>query len=123
MKTQRVAISQKNPAVSGKLGTGLKLANQLANEGRLEEALRVCENYLNEHRSSVEALFLMGVICDAKGERDKAVDYYRKVLYLEPEHYESLMHLSYAAERQGDADGSQNLRARAQRVKARRQHV
>jgi len=123
LKTQRVSVARSDLALSGKFGIDLKLANQLADEGRLEEAAKVCEKYLKEHRSSVEALYLFGVIYDAMGDREKAAAHFRKVLYLEPEHYESLMHLSYSAEKGGDVGGAKNLRARALRVKERKQHA
>jgi chemotaxis protein methyltransferase WspC len=71
----------------------------------------------------VEALHLLGVICEAKGDRERAGGYFRKVLYLNPEHHESLMHLAYSAEKEGNISAAQNLRARAQRVKERRPHV
>jgi chemotaxis protein methyltransferase WspC len=123
VKTQRVALTQATPALSGKMGIDLKLASQFADEGRLEEAVKVCETYLKRHPSSVEALYLLGVIYDATGDWEKARPYYRKALYLDPEHYDSLMHLAYAAEKEGDAVTVQNLRARANRVKERMQHA
>ena len=123
VKTQRVSGGGRNPVLSGKLGIGLKLASRFADEGRLEEAVKVCEKYLKDHRSSVEALYLLGVIYDAMDEKQKADACYRKVLYLEPEHYESLMHLAYSAEKEGNASVAENLRARAGRVKGKGQHV
>lgn len=123
LKAQRISRTRPLPALSGKTGVDLKMARQLADEGRLPEAVRVCENYLKQHPSSVEALYLLGVIQDATGNREKARECYRKALYLNPEHYESLMHLAYAAEKEGDASLAQNLRARARRVKERMQHA
>jgi chemotaxis protein methyltransferase WspC len=123
LKTERVALMPARPVVSGKMGIDLKLAHQFADEGRMDEAVRVCEGYLKRHPSSVEALYLLGVIYDATGNLEKARAYYRKALYLNPEHYESLMHLAYAAEKDGDAATVQNLRARAHRVKERMPHV
>jgi chemotaxis protein methyltransferase WspC len=119
-KTQRI------PAVSRhtvKVGVDLKLANRLADEGRLQDALKVCEHYLKEHQSSVEAFYLLGVVHDAMGNRPKAEASYRKVLYLDPEHYDSLMHLAYSVEKDGDVASAKNLRARAQRAKERKQHA
>jgi chemotaxis protein methyltransferase WspC len=123
LKTQRVSITRSKSLLSGKIGADLKLAHRLADEGRLEEAIKACNNYLKEHSSSVEALHLLGVICEAKGDRERAGGYFRKVLYLNPEHHESLMHLAYSAEKEGNISAAQNLRARAQRVKERRPHV
>jgi len=122
LKTQRISLTRRL-TLSGKTGADLKLAERMANEGRLAEAIQICESHLKEHPSSVEALYLLGVICDAAGDRDKAGSYYRKTLYLSPDHYESLLHLAYSAEKSGDAPTAQNLRARAHRVKERRQHA
>lgn len=123
LKTQRVALGHPHPASTEKAEIDLKLARRFADEGRLEDAVKVCENYLKIQPSSVEALYLMAVIFDANGDREKARTYYRKALYLDPEHYESLMHLAYAAEKEGDVATVQNLRARAHRIKERMQHV
>ncbi len=85
--------------------------------------MKVCESYLKTQPSSVEAFYLMGVIFDATGDRKKALTYYLKALYLNPEHYQSLMHLSYAAEKEGHTTTGQNLRNRARRIKERMQHA
>ena len=56
----------------------------------------------------------MGVIHDAQGH-PAARDYYRKALYLDPDHYESLLQLALLSEREGDTNTARNLRRRAQK--------
>jgi chemotaxis protein methyltransferase WspC len=45
---------------------------------------------------------------------------YRKALYLDPEHHESLVHLALIVEEQGNRVGAQVLRIRARRVEGSR---
>jgi chemotaxis protein methyltransferase WspC len=123
LKTQKIPHTRTLPVLPGETGVDLKLAGELADKGLLPEAVKVCESYLKEHPSSVEAFYLLGVIFDATDNRDKARANYRKALYLNPEHYESLMHLAYAAEKEGDSTTARNMRARAHRIKERMQHA
>ena len=46
----------------------------------------------------------------------EAVSYYRKALYLEPNHGEAQIHLALLMEKQGDTAGAQVLRNRARRL-------
>jgi chemotaxis protein methyltransferase WspC len=93
----------------------LDLAKHLADRGHLEEAARLCAEYLRAHGDSTEGYYLLGVIRDASGDENAAGQCYRKVLYLDPQHGEALWQLSLLAERQGDAEGASLLQKRAQR--------
>ena len=106
-------------ASDNKVGADLELARHLADTGRLEEAARVCEAVLEEHGASANAYHLLGVIHDASGDHGRAAACYRKVIYLDPNHSEALMHLSLLAEKQGDAATARRLQMRAQRVTER----
>ncbi|MGJ7904829.1 hypothetical protein ACSAMQ_20540, partial [Lysobacter sp. 1R34A] len=64
---------------------------------------------------SARALYLLGLIEGAKGRDAAAEDYFRKALYLQPQHEEALMHLALLLETRGDAAGGRVLRLRAQR--------
>jgi chemotaxis protein methyltransferase WspC len=94
----------------------LKSARHLADAGRLQEAGELCELQLKEHGPSSEAYYLLGVVRDAVGNLQGAAECYRKVLYLEPTHTESLVHLALLSEKQGDLGTAQRFRERAQRV-------
>jgi chemotaxis protein methyltransferase WspC len=89
---------------------------RLADQGRLPEAARLCEAHLRVHGPSAKAFHLMALICDADGDARAAVQYFRKVLYLDPNHHEALVHLSFLLEKQGDAGGAKTLRSRLQRL-------
>ncbi len=94
----------------------LDTARRLANAGRLDEAAAWCETNLREQGPSSETYYLLGLVHDAIGDRDGAAAFYRKVVYLEPEHVEGLMHLALMTETQGDTASAERLRERARRV-------
>ena len=96
----------------------LDAARQLADAGRLEEAIAVCESHLRKEGPSAQAYYLMGLLHDASGD-SKASDYYRKALYLEPNHYETLLHMSLHLEKSGDPalrNEARSFRRRAERA-------
>jgi chemotaxis protein methyltransferase WspC len=98
---------------------GLEAARSLANAGRLQEAGAWCEANLIEQGPSSETYYLSGLVRDAIGDRDGAAAFYRKVIYLEPEHVEGLMHLALMAETEGDTAAAGRFRERARRVEQR----
>jgi len=95
----------------------LDRASQLADAGRLRDAAKLCEEYLGQHPSSARAFYLLGVVTDAGGDLAKANEYYRRAIYLDPHHFEALMHLAYSTEKLGDPGAAKSLRARARRAK------
>lgn len=94
-------------------------AAELADRGQLERAGALCEQYLASHPPSTQALSLLGLIRDARGQSQQAADFYRKVLYLDPHHAEALAHLAALLDRQGLADEAQRLRRRYERAASR----
>jgi chemotaxis protein methyltransferase WspC len=58
---------------------------------------------------------LRGVVSDALGLGDLAEKYYRKALYLDPSHRESLAHLALFLELNGRTEAAGRLRRRAGR--------
>ena len=91
-------------------------ATRLANQGRFVEAARICEEHLRQHGPSANAFHLMALVRDATGNQSDASDYYRKALYLDPNHYEALIHLAFLMEKQGNTAGALVLRNRARRL-------
>lgn len=67
-------------------------------------------------KPDAQAFHLLGLIEEARGHIDHAESHLRKALYLEPRHYESLVHLALLLERRGDTAGAQLLRQRAERT-------
>ena len=60
-----------------------------------------------------------GLVRDVAGNPTDAANYYRKALYLDPDHHETLVHLAFLVEQQGDSAAAQLLRNRARRVEQR----
>ncbi|TKK02856.1 chemotaxis protein CheR [Pseudomonas fluorescens] len=87
----------------------------LANEGKSAEARAACERYLSSHPPAAQVFYWLGLLSDVAGSALEAQGYYRKALYLEPQHPQALMHLAALLESQGDSVGARRLQARAAR--------
>ena len=87
----------------------------LANEGKSAEARAACEQYLNNHPPAAQVFYWLGLLSDVAGSALQAQGFYRKALYLEPQHPQALMHLAALLESQGDSAGARRLQARAAR--------
>ena len=91
-------------------------AQRLADRGQLAEAAALCEAYLLSDACSASAYHLLGVVREAEGSSHLAVDLFQKAVYLDPKHYQALVHLAMHAEQRGDAKTAKAYRARAQRA-------
>lgn len=109
-----VSVQTPDPPPVGHLQT----ARRLADSGCLQEASECCENHLKLWGPTSEVYCLLGLIRDAAGDRKNAAECYRKVLYLEPDHVQALMHLALLVETQGDMATAARFRDRARRVEA-----
>ncbi|WP_152225135.1 protein-glutamate O-methyltransferase CheR [Pseudomonas sp. SCB32] len=94
---------------------GLADIARLANSGQTAEAREHCEALLVEQGPNAEAFYWLGLLSDAQGQSAQAQGYYRKALYLQPDHQESLLHLAALLAAQGDAEGARRLQERAAR--------
>ena len=94
----------------------LVFAEQLADKGQLGEAAEICEASLREQGPSARAFHLLGLISDCAGDQQQAIQFYRKALYLEPDHYDALIHLSLLKQNSGDSIAAKALKNRACRV-------
>jgi chemotaxis protein methyltransferase WspC len=101
----------------------LDQAAELANRGRFDDAVAACERHLRLKGFSPPAYYLMGMICQAAGNRLRAEDCFHKTVYLDPMHDEALLALALFAERRGDHDAASSFRRRAERsvAKSRKQ--
>jgi chemotaxis protein methyltransferase WspC len=99
--------------------TDIGIARRLADAGQLREAAEWCESHIQQGTSSPEILYLLGIVRDALGDGRRAAECYRKLLYLDPENVEALMHLALLTERQGDTSAAARLRERVRRIKQR----
>jgi chemotaxis protein methyltransferase WspC len=87
----------------------------LANEGKSAEARAACEQYLSSHEPVAQVFYWLGLLSDVAGSALEAQGFYRKALYLEPQHPEALVHLAALLASKGDAAGARRLQERAAR--------
>ncbi|HUE94961.1 CheR family methyltransferase [Pseudomonas sp.] len=85
----------------------------LANQGHIAEAQQACERLLTEQGPSAEVFYWLGLLSDASGKPAQAQGFYRKALYLQPQHLEALSHLAALLAAQGDLAAAGRLRVRA----------
>ena len=104
------------PKISG-TDTAVLLANiaGLANEGKSAEAKAACDSYLRSHEPVAQVFYWLGLLSDVAGNVLEAQGFYRKALYLEPQHPDALMHLAALLQSQGDTAGAKRLQDRAAR--------
>jgi chemotaxis protein methyltransferase WspC len=109
-------IAVKDPEQPSTRAT-LQRATELANQGNLQEARQLCERVIAESGASPEAYCLLGIIGNAAGLRDDAIASFNKSLYLDPNHYEALVHLALLHEQRGEQPVAANFRRRAERTR------
>ncbi|QXH45861.1 chemotaxis protein CheR [Pseudomonas xanthosomatis] len=89
---------------------------QAANGGDSQQARAGCERYLKQFAPKAQVYYWLGLLSDTEGDAAQAIVHYRKALYLEPQHPETLMHLAALLAAQGDAAGARRLQERAARA-------
>ena len=87
----------------------------LANEGKSAEARAACDSYLRSHEPVAQVFYWLGLLSDVAGSALEAQGFYRKALYLDPQHPDALMHLAALLQSLGDAAGARRLQDRAAR--------
>ncbi|WP_415759284.1 CheR family methyltransferase [Pseudomonas sp. LT1P18] len=97
--------------------TAALLANiaALANEGKSAEARAACDSYLRSHEPVAQVFYWLGLLSDVAGRVLEAQGFYRKALYLDPQHPDALMHLATLLQSLGDTAGARRLQDRAAR--------
>ena len=96
-------------------------ARRLADLGQLKEAEGKCRDYLAQVPDSAEAYFILGLLNELTKKLRQAEDYWKRCIYLQPDHYEALCHLALLAETNSDAATAAALKARAARIYKRQQ--
>lgn len=96
----------------------LQKARKLADQGQLAEASILCEQFLKEHGPEAPAYYLLGVICESKGDTVRAEDCLHKTIYLEPDNYDAILHLALILEKNNKTDKAKILRQRALRLQS-----
>ena len=118
----RPAFATTQPKQAAPVGNGLdaasaiELAEQLADQGRLADAARACDEVLRDHGPSAQAYYLLGLVRDTMGLHAEAAELYGKALYLDPQHHAALLQLASLRQQDGDAPAALRLRARADRA-------
>ncbi len=87
----------------------------LANEGRTTEAKAAGEQYLKRFEPVAPVFYWLGLLSEVAGETSAAQGFYRKALYLQPQHPETLAQLAALLAAQGDSAGARRLQERAAR--------
>jgi chemotaxis protein methyltransferase WspC len=90
----------------------LRSIRELADTGHLSEATKLCEIYLQQNSTDVEAYVLLGQIYQGQGMEIQAEKSFQKALYLEPNQYNALVHLTLITENRGDTVKAAVLRQR-----------
>ena len=94
----------------------LRQATQLADRGELMEAGWLCEKQLGLDAFSADAYYLLAIIREAQGHVLFAQELLHRALYLDPKHYQALVHLAGQVEHQGDLAAAATYRERAKRL-------
>lgn len=97
----------------------LTKAKKLSEEGKFSEVVSICELLISQGTESAEVYYLLGQAIDSIGDSLMAEEYLKKAIYLNPDFYEALMHLSRLFERTGNPEKGAGFRTRAERVKLR----
>ncbi|KIH85182.1 CheR family methyltransferase [Pseudomonas batumici] len=113
--TPAVPAPVATPQASDEASALLARIATLANEGKGAQARQACETYLRQHEPVAQVFYWLGLLSDVAGSTLEAQGFYRKALYLEPQHPEALVHLAALLASQGDAAGARRLQERAAR--------
>ncbi|CAM3252816.1 CheR family methyltransferase [Cupriavidus taiwanensis] len=109
------------PSAADAHAAALAAIAAMADRGELEAATAACLALVDRAApdtggaAMADAYGMLGVLHDAAGRVAQAHAAYRKALYLDPSHQESLYHLAALLDTEGDHDGATRLRQRAQR--------
>ncbi|WP_343732928.1 CheR family methyltransferase [Duganella sp.] len=96
-------------------------ARRLADLGDVKAAENACRDHLAQHPEAAEAYFILGLLNELTNKPQMAADYWKRCIYLQPDHYQALCHLALLAEANNDAAGAAALKARAARIYQRQQ--
>jgi chemotaxis protein methyltransferase WspC len=107
---------RKDPPQEAITADRMVIARSLADDGKLDEALVICQTHLAQTGPSADLFSLMGVVHQARHEREDAARYYQRALYLDPAHLDALTHLMLLCQELGDPAQVERLRRRLERI-------
>lgn len=94
----------------------LPTVRQLADRGRIAEAIALCQQYLGDRPTSAAAYILLGELYQANQQYVQAEQSFQRAIYLEPNSYTALVHLALLKENQGDPVGAKIVQQRIGRL-------
>lgn len=105
-------------SIDAALAEALAEARRLADKGDLAAAFELCMEFRQKNYPAAEIYGLMGVIQMARQDQESAEECFLKALYLDPGHYESLVHLSLIYRQKGDGRKASLYQKRARKAEA-----
>ncbi len=100
------------------INSSLRQAKQLADSGRLDEALTLILSD-GDSMQSAQRYTLLGTIYGAMNNSIEAERSFRKALFLEPDDYDALVQLAFLLQSKGDSKNAQLLNKRAAKSRNR----
>jgi chemotaxis protein methyltransferase WspC len=119
LRETSVSSPQTKEAAPNIAADDMEQARRLADEGRLDDARRLCEQRLKLGHPEADVYHLLGLVEEAAQRFAAAEEHFKKALYLEPGREETLVHLALLCERSGKAKQAAALRQRLKRLKER----
>jgi chemotaxis protein methyltransferase WspC len=119
----RVSIPKETPFEEKEINSRLERARILADRGSMDEAMKLCEEHLKHNAFDIQAHYLMGIIFHALDNEKKAEEHFLKAVYLDPNHHEALIHLSFIAEHRGESNKALHYKQRAERILQRESKI
>lgn len=108
------AVSTQPPATpSVSLADGLRLAMRFSQEARLDEAIEVCRQLINNHPPNPDVLHLSGLLHLQCNDAAAAVPFLERAVDLAPEYVEALINLATARVRTDNHSGAEEALRRA----------
>ncbi|MEM6404010.1 MAG: tetratricopeptide repeat protein, partial [Cyanobacteria bacterium P01_D01_bin.116] len=101
---------------SNSSGNLLGTVKALLNQGNLHQAVRLCNQYIQQNPLNVQAYILFSEIYQGMGNQEQAIESLKKAIYLQPDCLEALTHLALLKEHRGDVESANLLWQRIQRL-------
>jgi chemotaxis protein methyltransferase WspC len=101
----------------------LAQARRQADQGAYQGAADACHALLAIEPNCADAYYLLGMVSECQRKPGAADHYWRRCVYLQPDHYDALCHLALLAEQTGDTRQAGAFRRRAERIYRRREGV
>ncbi len=98
----------------------LDQAQRMAGQGDYPAAARLCRAALEIDPAAADAYFILGMVSECEHKPAAAADFWRRCVYLQPDHYDALCHLALLAEQSGERAQAAAFRQRAARIYTRR---